>query len=330
MKYHIPTPCPEDWERMKIGLTSRFCESCTKDVIDFTNLSRQEILEYLFDNQGNRTCGRILPSQLDFTRRDIVVTLHQMKKRYPRHQLPIAVLMVAGMMLAGCGGSDGSEERRVKEETKTEVRNEGDERRETVGTKTEVRNESDEQRVKSEDSSIQLPEKPKLENTTIKAIKINSVSVEGETMGFMVMEPDTLISNKRENNLLIESNTNDTISNNDKSIALIGEIVDENSFFRYQNMTTETYISTNFHKKSSKHKNEKIILNVLVDAEGKISDITLIQSVSELLDRYATQLISEMPVWLPAKHNGKKIKSNVKIEITVPGMFEKAKVKVLE
>jgi len=313
MKYHIPTPCPEDWEQMKIGLTSRFCERCTKDVMDFTKMSRQEILEYLLENQGKRTCGRILPSQLDFTRRDIVVTLHQMKKRYPRHQIPMAVLMLAGMMLAGCGGSDGSEERRVTEETKTELRN-----------------ESEGRRVKREDSSIKLPEKPKLENTTIKAIKINSVSVEGETMGFMVMEPDTLISNKRENNLLIESNTNDTISNNDKSIALIGEIVDENSFFRYQNMTTETYISKNFHKKSSKHKNEKIILNVLVDAEGKISDITLIQSVSELLDRYATQLISEMPVWLPAKHNGKKIKSNVKIEITVPGMFEKAKVKVLE
>ena len=101
MKYAIPSPCHEDWKKMKIGLTSRFCESCTKDVMDFTKMSRQEILEYLLENQGQRTCGRILPSQLDFTRRDIVVTLHQMKKRYPRHQLPMAVMLIAGMMLAG-------------------------------------------------------------------------------------------------------------------------------------------------------------------------------------------------------------------------------------
>ncbi len=119
MKFHIPTPCPEDWEKMKIGLTSRFCESCTKDVMDFTKMSRQEILEYLLENQGQRTCGRILPSQLDFTRRDIVVTLHQMKKRFPRHQLPMAVMFIAGMMLAGC---DGTGERRVTKATEvTEV-----------------------------------------------------------------------------------------------------------------------------------------------------------------------------------------------------------------
>ncbi len=104
MKYTIPTPCPEDWEKMKIGLTSRFCESCSKYVMDFTKMSRQEILEYLLENQSQRTCGRILPSQLDFTRRDIVVTLHQIKKRYPRHQLPMAVMFIAGMMLAGCDG----------------------------------------------------------------------------------------------------------------------------------------------------------------------------------------------------------------------------------
>ena len=118
MKFHIPTACPEDWEKMKIGLTSRFCESCTKDVMDFTKMSRQEILEYLLENQGQRTCGRILPSQLDFTRRDIVVTLHQMKKRYPKHQLPMAVMLIAGMMLAGC---DGSDERRVTKATEVTV-----------------------------------------------------------------------------------------------------------------------------------------------------------------------------------------------------------------
>ena len=67
-----------------------------------------------------------------------------------------------------------------------------------------------------------------------------------------------------------------------------------------------------------------------VGIDGKISNILITQSVSEKLDQYTRQLISEMPVWLPSKHNGKNITSSVKIEITVPGLFEKAKVKVFQ
>jgi|LakMenE18May11ns_1017448.scaffolds.fasta_scaffold8140574_1 hypothetical protein len=33
----IKKPCPENWETMKIGLNSRFCDNCQKNVIDFTN-----------------------------------------------------------------------------------------------------------------------------------------------------------------------------------------------------------------------------------------------------------------------------------------------------
>jgi hypothetical protein len=302
MKFHIPTPCPEDWGKMKIGLTSRFCESCTKDVMDFTKMSRQEILEYLLENQGHRTCGRILPSQLDFTRRDIVVTLHQMKKRYPRHQLPMTVLFIAGMMLAGC------DERRVTEVTKA--------------------TEKVEKENIEKNSSLQIPEKPKLANNSKKEINISIESIEGETMGFMVAEPDPVNITEQIKNL--DTIRQDSILNVDLSNTIIGEIVDENSCFRFQNLSAEEYISKKFTKKSSAHASEKLILSFEVGIDGKISNISITQSVSEKLDQYARQLISEMPGWLPAKHNGKKTTSKLTVEITIPGLFEKAKVKVFQ
>ena len=54
MKFDIPNPCSEDWNKMKIGLNARHCDSCAKDVIDFTQQSREEILTYLLMHNGER------------------------------------------------------------------------------------------------------------------------------------------------------------------------------------------------------------------------------------------------------------------------------------
>lgn len=40
----IKNPCPKNWETMKIGLNSCFCENCQKNVIDFTKKDKNMIL----------------------------------------------------------------------------------------------------------------------------------------------------------------------------------------------------------------------------------------------------------------------------------------------
>ncbi len=178
------------------------------------------------------------------------------------------------------------------------------------------------------DSSLQIPEKPKLEDNSKKEINISIESIEGETMGFMVAEPDPVIITEEIKKL--DAIRQDYILNVDLSTTIIGEIVDENSCFRNQNMTAEEYISKKINKKSSAHHNEKIQLSFEVGIDGQLSNISITQSVSEKLDQFARQLISDMPGWLPAKHNGKKTTSKVTVEITIPGLFEKAKVKVFQ
>ncbi|MGH1384646.1 carboxypeptidase-like regulatory domain-containing protein [Kordia sp.] len=59
----IPKPCHEDWNTMSQTEKGRFCKVCTKEVIDFTSKSDEELVTY-FSNNGN-LCGRFDASQLN-------------------------------------------------------------------------------------------------------------------------------------------------------------------------------------------------------------------------------------------------------------------------
>ncbi len=60
---HIPTPCHEDWQQMTPVDKGRFCESCTKQVVDFSVMTDQEILNHLSKASG-KLCGRFANDQL--------------------------------------------------------------------------------------------------------------------------------------------------------------------------------------------------------------------------------------------------------------------------
>jgi TonB family protein len=107
IKPHIPNPCPENWETMKIGLNSRFCENCKKDVVDFTGMSRQQILETLFSNHDKKICGRFKKSQLDFTHTELLVTINALSKQPKNSNLAFYLLTMGTLLLASCNeGTD--------------------------------------------------------------------------------------------------------------------------------------------------------------------------------------------------------------------------------
>ena len=61
---HIPEPCHENWEAMSTAAQGRFCQSCSKQVIDFSGMSDTQILTVLSQAAGN-TCGRFTGNQLE-------------------------------------------------------------------------------------------------------------------------------------------------------------------------------------------------------------------------------------------------------------------------
>ena len=58
----IPEPCHQSWDEMTPESKGRFCGSCQKIVVDFTQMSDEQVKRYLFDNRN--TCGRFLSSQI--------------------------------------------------------------------------------------------------------------------------------------------------------------------------------------------------------------------------------------------------------------------------
>lgn len=56
---HIEKPCLEDWSKMSPNEMGRHCQLCDKTVIDFTQMSPEEISNYLSKKSKERICGRI-------------------------------------------------------------------------------------------------------------------------------------------------------------------------------------------------------------------------------------------------------------------------------
>lgn len=66
LKISIPEPCHEDWNGMHPvpGTTARHCDSCAKNVVDFTGFSDAKMHAYVRE-QGGKLCGRFRPDQLN-------------------------------------------------------------------------------------------------------------------------------------------------------------------------------------------------------------------------------------------------------------------------
>ncbi len=76
LQLHIPTPCHENWDAMTPVEQGRFCGSCQKKVVDFSEMSDQQLVEFFKQPSTGSVCGRFMNDQLE---RDIALP----KKRIP-------------------------------------------------------------------------------------------------------------------------------------------------------------------------------------------------------------------------------------------------------
>lgn len=63
MKISIPEPCHENWQNMLPSDKGRFCLNCQKEVVDFSVMTKHEIVAY-FKSLPSNVCGRFKESQL--------------------------------------------------------------------------------------------------------------------------------------------------------------------------------------------------------------------------------------------------------------------------
>jgi TonB family protein len=100
--FSIETPCHEDWTKMQIARDGRHCLNCQKNVLDFTQMKRHEILEYLYLHKNESVCGRIYKDQIDIDYTDLYVTIEGIAKQSKNKSLPFYLLTTLSLYLASC------------------------------------------------------------------------------------------------------------------------------------------------------------------------------------------------------------------------------------
>lgn len=123
-KITIPAPCTENWDKMTPNESGRFCMSCVKTVVDFTEMSSEEIKHFFVQNQfgsvGAKICGRFKKSQLDSITIQIPSRVLYSQTHY--HKMFLLALFVAmGTTLFSCSDKDGNKQKIDKVEVVEEV-----------------------------------------------------------------------------------------------------------------------------------------------------------------------------------------------------------------
>ncbi len=88
----LPEPCSEDWDRMTPTNEGRFCGACQHDLVDFTQMSDEELMQF-FLHHHDKVCGRFSETQLDRTIEHRENSLHFLPGRYTKRIVAIAIFM---------------------------------------------------------------------------------------------------------------------------------------------------------------------------------------------------------------------------------------------
>jgi len=98
----IPEPCHEDWNKMKPDEKGKFCGSCCKSVVDFSNKTDLEIQNILLENKDQKVCGHFKKTQIDRPL-NISFDLKNLPKNISSTKaFAIALFLVFGTLLFSC------------------------------------------------------------------------------------------------------------------------------------------------------------------------------------------------------------------------------------
>jgi len=279
MKLNIDKPCSENWETMKIGMISRHCDVCEKNVYDFTNKSKTEILTFLLQNQGQSTCGRLKKSQLDFHHDELEVIIEGLKNQ-KNNKYAFAALSLACLMLVSCG----------EEETRLP-------HKETQRITTEK-----EQIVVEHILDSTIATQPILKEDTVKHKKCASTknnhidSIDDE---LIIYEIDDIILGDV------------SVSYMPDSAGSIYTLVEKMPEFVGGIDSLFSYLKANIVYPEREKKNDiqgTVYVNFIVETDGSIAEIKIIRGLSENCDNEVIRVMELMPNWIPGENSdGEKV-----------------------
>lgn len=318
----IPNPCDEDWNTMTPKEKGRFCDSCSKTVIDFTKMRANEIQDFINENKSNRICGHFKQTQLDSI--NLRIPSHILSKQHSFNRLFLLVLMIAmGASLFNCTNKNGNKQKidsvevidtlskKVIKITEISTINETDSiLKNTTKTKPEettiIEPLIDGELIIETTGDIEVIESETLEVDSIKVIEPHEIEGEIEVMGDIINEEEIVFGI-----ITVETppefpNTPNQLNKKEKQDYFskrVSKFVHENFNIPQGNMSLKG--------------KQRIIAQFKIDSLGIAKDIR-IRAPYKWLEKETIRTLSLLPKFIPATHNGKP----VEMVYTLPIIFQ--------
>ena len=310
MKINIPEPCDADWNKMKIGVRSRHCSLCTKDVVDFTEMSKSEIVEYFLNKEkSERTCGHFKKNQLDFTVSDLKVIIEEAKTK--KGNIAFAILAAASLSLASCSGQAGYNEDMIGKVASSH------------DTLQSIRIDAD---------MIDFSANDTLSSSD--NLGLTPYSISTNKTGEISMNPVDSITKECDSDqkYLNLSGEPQYLDGEVEVIATQGMVALEESVSAFAEVMPEfpgginsltTYLEkdVNYPKKDKKAGNHgTVIVSFVVEIDGSLSDIKILKAIPNQIEINieVIRVIENMPKWIPGSDKGLL----TRVQMTLPISFK--------
>ena len=303
MKVKINEPCTEDWSKMKIGLKSRHCELCVKSVVDFTEMTRDEILIYLIQNQSKSTCARMLGGQTDFHFTELQAIVES--TRIQKGNRAFLLLSLATLALVSCQSKPNS----------------------IIGTNPTLGEIVQVDTIPSIDTTTgqadvdSIPKKQSVEIGKIETKKSSCKPKKGEIetiiMGdVMIVEPEIIevVEPEVMGLMILDSHP---VLENDSVVYEFAELMPE---FVGGVDSLMSYLSgqIKYPKQAKKNGVEgTVYAQFIVGLDGSISEVIVLRGIGFGCDEESIKVLNSMPNWIPGENKGEK----VRVKYTLPIKF---------
>jgi hypothetical protein len=277
----IKKPCGENWDNMRLGLISRHCGKCDKEVVDFTQMSKPEIFQYLYDNRDKKTCARIYAWQVDYTYEDIELTIKKLKPAQRSSNYYFYLLALGAFALGACNYENKSINTEVIENV-------------NMG---EV-NPSPDTAIKNNDSTIKEVKMGKINPQVVKPTPDPTHIIQGE----MPFEPEL-----------------ETVANPDRVYNIVeqmpefyggSETLKLYIAARLKNIENENNFSGKIIVNFVVDENGVITGSKILYSTNGLEDY----------EKTIIKIFNEMPKWKPGVQGGRNVKVNMQFPVIVEGV----------
>ncbi|HPQ08079.1 MAG TPA: energy transducer TonB [Bacteroidia bacterium] len=269
--------CNEDWEKMKIGVVSRYCQCCEKNVYDFTKMSKEEIILFLIKNRDKKICGRIYKSQIDYLHKEQLIVIQDLLEKNKNTNLGFYLLTLGTTILLSCSNSD-KEINHPKNNIDSifVINSENKKINNTNNQDSDTNSIIQNNNVKKNIDTIDIPVVGEIE------------PLEEINKNHNPNEPYIIVDKMPEFNGGIDSLTKYLVSN-----------------IKYPEWEKQNNIKGT------------VFVSFVVDKDGNVVNPEIIRSVkgSKNFDKEVLRVVSTMPKWIPGELKGNKV--NVKMTLPV-------------